>query len=226
MRTQRAVGRVRRAAWGLTVAGVLVGCSPSTPAVDGPVDQDQDTAATADPLPNVSVAEASDSQLMTACRSLILVPSLAVETTLVNTSRVRITPAKGNHNLTAAHLADGRMTARIDVKSGPGIPGFGMGETDTACVLIVGPNYDALESTFISYRTGDSLATLPTVVIHKARPHPHADADWIVIGRASLLTGSTFKRGGMIPWLFQGDRVWAAQSGCGKYKCCLQAMAQ
>ncbi len=225
MRTQRAGVRVRCAAWGLTVAGVLGGCATtSTPGKEPQVYQDQDTAATPDPLPNVSVAAASDTQLMTACRTLELVPSLAAETTLVNATQARITPAAGNHNITAGHLADGRMTARIDVTSGPGIPPFGMGETDTACVLIVGPNYDALETIFVSYRTGERLSTVETAVIHKTRPHPHADADWIAIGNASLLTGAAGKRGGMIPWLFQGGRISAAQSGCGRNKCCLQSM--
>jgi hypothetical protein len=225
MRAQREGEQMRRALLWLSAAGALTACAPAPgPENRSAVEQDQDTAATADPLPSVSVAEASDSQLMAACRSLNIVPSLAAETTLVNETRARITPAAGNHNITADHLADGRMTARIDVKSGPGIPPFGMGGTDTACVLIVGPNYDALQTIFISYKTGERLNAVETAVIHKTQPHPHADADWIQIGNPSLLTGAPEKRGGMIPWLFQGNRISAAQSGCGRYKCCVQSM--
>lgn len=227
MRTQRVGRYLRCARWWLVLAAVLAGCGNNQDAVQVPqAEQDQDdTTRTADPLPDVSVADANDEQLLAACRNLNLAQStFAADTTLPNESRVRITPAAGNHNIASEDLVDGRMTARIDVKSGPGIPSFGMKGADTACVLIVGPNDDALETIFVSYRTGARLARVPTSVIHKARGHPHADADWIAIGRASLLTGAGEKPGGMIPWLFQNDRIWAAQSGCGRHKCCLQAM--
>lgn len=225
MRTRRPGGYLRWAGWWFMLAAVLAGCERGGDG--GQPTVAQDTSSTPDPLPGVSVGEASAEQLMTACRNLILAPDVfAAETTLGNGSRVRITPAAGNHNIKPADLADGRMTARIDVKSGPGIPGYGMGPADTACTLIVGPNYGALETIFISYRDGQRLDTVPTAVIHKARPHGHPEADWIVIEGLSLLTGAIKRQGGMIPWLLQGNQIWAAQSGCGRYRCCLQAQPE
>jgi len=212
MRAQTAGGRVQWGGWCLVAAAVLAGCKPGRSSL-AEQDQEQDTEEpTPDPLPGLGAADASPEQLRTACQNLGLEPS-SLETTWSNGSVVAIRAAKGNHKITAADLADGRMVSRIEVKSGAGIPEYG-----------IGPNYDSLETVFVSVAKGP-VDTFLTSVIHKAKPHPHADADWVSVSGPPL-PGGRMDSGarGMIPWLLpQSGRVTIAQSGCGKYQCCLQS---
>ncbi len=230
MRAQTA-GHARWAAWWLVVMVAVAGCGLFRRELA--LDEQDGEPPTADPFPTMNARDASPDQLRTACKGLRLRRS-GPQTEWSNGSIVVIRPAKGNHKITPADLADGRMVSRIEVKSGAGIPEYSIGSGDSACVLLVGKDrndtletvYDSLETIFVSVNKGP-VDTFLTTVIHKARVHPHADADWIDVSGPPIPSGKA-ERGarGLIPWLLQpSGRVTIAQSGCGKYRCCLQAQA-
>jgi hypothetical protein len=211
------------AGWALLLAGTAVGCKPPGPREFGQ-DQQDDEAPTPDPLPDVArVSDATPDQLKAACRALS-VDNQPITAGVENNAFATIVAARGNHKITEADLSKGRMTARIVADSGPGIPRYGLETGDTACTLVVGPSYAALETMFVSVTKG-VVATYLTTVVHKAKAHPHADADWITIDGPPLLApGNESGARGMVPWLLPpANRLKVTQTGCGKYQCCVQS---
>jgi hypothetical protein len=223
MRRRSAADSLWLAGWTFLLAGAVGGCDRPGPRAFGQDEQD-DAAPTPDPLPGVArVSDATPDQLKAACRGLS-VESLGIRTSLEDNAFATIAAAKGNHKITEADLSKGRMTARIVADSGPGIRRYGIEPGDTACTLIVGPSYDALETMFVSVNKG-VVATFLTTVIHKAKAHPHADADWLSIDGPPLLAPEKESGArGMIPWLLPpGNKLKVSQTGCGKYQCCVQS---